>query len=202
MYLCAAVWSWVGPAFSSLRFSSPTILLSFVSGYAPTHQSCSDVLTSGLRPLFDRHLVSTFHISREVSWSTNEGRMSKRETVSPSHKWQTTGLVTMENAPWRCTWEKHDQFHRKSCLLTLHHLDQWYSLVSHSRDIKRNFPLTPQTNKQTNSVAFSPRANYTDWSTATCRRNLVSTFVDRGVSRGQRGGSPMVVNLSFLDRSR
>jgi hypothetical protein len=31
---------------------------------------------------------------------------------------------------------------------------------------------------------------------------LVSTCVDRGVSRGQRGGSPTVVNLSFLDRSR
>jgi hypothetical protein len=29
---------------------------------------------------------------------------------------------------------------------------------------------------------------------------IVSTFVDRGVSRGQRGGSPTVVNLSFLDR--
>jgi hypothetical protein len=28
----------------------------------------------------------------------------------------------------------------------------------------------------------------------------VPTFVDRGVSRGQRGGSPMVVNLSFVDR--
>jgi hypothetical protein len=27
-------------------------------------------------------------------------------------------------------------------------------------------------------------------------------FVDRGVSRGQRGGSPTVVNLSFLDRGR
>jgi hypothetical protein len=57
------------------------------------------------------------------------------------------------------------------------------------------------TNKQqTNSVALSPRANYTDWSTATCRWNLMSTFVDRGVSRGQRGSSPTVVNLSFLDR--
>jgi hypothetical protein len=30
----------------------------------------------------------------------------------------------------------------------------------------------------------------------------VPTFVDRGVSRGQRGGSLTVVNLSFLDRSR
>jgi ABC-type arginine transport system ATPase subunit len=53
-----------------------------------------------------------------------------------------------------------------------------------------------------NSVAFSPQANYTDWATATCRRNLVPTLVDRGVSRGQRGESPTVVNLSFLDRSR
>jgi hypothetical protein len=50
------------------------------------------------------------------------------------------------------------------------------------------------------SVAFSPQANYTDWATATCRRNLVPTFVDRGVLRGQRGGSPTIVNLSFLDR--
>jgi hypothetical protein len=33
---------------------------------------------------------------------------------------------------------------------------------------------------KTNSVALSPQANYTDWSTATCRWNLVSTFVDRG----------------------
>jgi hypothetical protein len=29
---------------------------------------------------------------------------------------------------------------------------------------------------------------------------LVPTFVDRGALRGQRGGSPTVVNLSFLDR--
>jgi hypothetical protein len=56
--------------------------------------------------------------------------------------------------------------------------------------------------KKTNSVAFSPQANYTDWLTATCQRNLMPTFVDRGVSRGQREGSPMVFNLTFLDRSR
>jgi hypothetical protein len=53
-----------------------------------------------------------------------------------------------------------------------------------------------------NSVALSPQANYTDWATATYRRNLVPIFVYRGVSRCQRGGSPTVVNLSFLDRSR
>jgi hypothetical protein len=50
-------------------------------------------------------------------------------------------------------------------------------------------------------VALSPQANYTDWATATGRRILVSTFADRGVSRGQRGGFRTVVNLSFPDRS-
>jgi hypothetical protein len=48
--------------------------------------------------------------------------------------------------------------------------------------------------QQTNSVAFSPQANYTKLATATCWRNLVPIFADRGVSRGQRGGSPTVVN--------
>jgi hypothetical protein len=32
--------------------------------------------------------------------------------------------------------------------------------------------------------------------------NFSAKFVDRGVLRGQRGGSPTVVNLCFLDRSR
>jgi hypothetical protein len=31
---------------------------------------------------------------------------------------------------------------------------------------------------------------------------LVPSFVDRWVSRGQRGGSHTAVNLSFIDRSR
>jgi hypothetical protein len=56
--------------------------------------------------------------------------------------------------------------------------------------------------KQTNSVAPSPEANYTDWATATCRRNLVPTFADREVSRDQRSESPTIVILSFLDRCR
>jgi hypothetical protein len=33
-------------------------------------------------------------------------------------------------------------------------------------------------------------------------RNLLPTFADRGVSLGQLGGSPTIINLSFLDRSR
>jgi hypothetical protein len=41
-----------------------------------------------------------------------------------------------------------------------------------------------KTKKKKISVGLSPQANYTDWATATCRRNLVQTFVDRGVSRG------------------
>jgi hypothetical protein len=77
-------------------------------------------------------------------------------------------------------------------------------------EISQHFPLETKENDGDkirtenfpNSVALSPQANHTDWSTATCRRNLVSTFVDRGVWRGQRGGSPTVVNLCFLDRSR
>jgi hypothetical protein len=56
--------------------------------------------------------------------------------------------------------------------------------------------------KGTNSVAFNSQANYTDWTTATFRQNLVPTLADRGVSRGQRGGSPTAVNLGSLDRSR
>jgi hypothetical protein len=51
-------------------------------------------------------------------------------------------------------------------------------------------------------MAFSPHSNYTDRATATGRRILVPSFVDRRVSRGQRGGSPTAVNLGFLDRSR
>jgi hypothetical protein len=47
-----------------------------------------------------------------------------------------------------------------------------------------------KTKEQTNSVALSPQANYTDWATAACQQNLVPTFVDRGMSRGQRGGFP------------
>jgi hypothetical protein len=55
--------------------------------------------------------------------------------------------------------------------------------------------------KHTNSVAFSSQANYTDRATATGLRILMPTFVYRGVLRGQRGGTPTAVNLSFLDRS-
>jgi hypothetical protein len=57
------------------------------------------------------------------------------------------------------------------------------------------------TNK-THSVAFSPQANYTDWATATCWRNLLPTFADSGMLPGQRGGNPTAVNLSFLNWSR
>jgi hypothetical protein len=61
--------------------------------------------------------------------------------------------------------------------------------------------LKNMTKTKTNSVALSPRTNYADWATATCRRNLVPTFVDRGVSRGQCSGSTTAktwqVNLNY-----
>jgi hypothetical protein len=53
-----------------------------------------------------------------------------------------------------------------------------------------------QNKKQTNSVAFSSQANYTDWATATCWRNLVPNYADRRVSRGQRGGCPTVFQVA------
>jgi hypothetical protein len=52
------------------------------------------------------------------------------------------------------------------------------------------------------SVAFSPQANYTELAIATCWIKLVPNFAYKGVSRGQRGGSRTVVNLSFLGRNR
>jgi hypothetical protein len=76
--------------------------------------------------------------------------------------------------------------------------NQMVNYVTRGAELDYTVMVHPQ-KKKTNAVALSPRANYTDWATTTCRRNVVSTFVDRGVSRGQRGGSPMVVNLSFLD---
>jgi hypothetical protein len=53
----------------------------------------------------------------------------------------------------------------------------------------------------TTLVALGPQANCNDWATTTCRRNLLPNFVERRVALGQRGGSPTVVNLIFLDRS-
>jgi hypothetical protein len=77
-----------------------------------------------------------------------------------------------------------------------------FSSASCSQNILGMLFHSDKTNKKTNPVALSPRTNSIDWATATCRRNLVLSSVDRGVSRGKRGGSPTVVNLSFLDRSR
>jgi hypothetical protein len=41
-------------------------------------------------------------------------------------------------------------------------------------------------NEQTNSVAFIPQANYTNWATATCWRNLLPTARYRGVASSAR----------------
>jgi hypothetical protein len=54
--------------------------------------------------------------------------------------------------------------------------------------------------KLTNSVAFSPQANYTESATAAGWKILVPTFVDRGVSRDQC--SRPLWPFGFLDHSR
>jgi hypothetical protein len=64
-----------------------------------------------------------------------------------------------------CKW-KQDTNKMEAC--------QWY-MIFHKRISV--FHLHCQKNKkQTNSVALSPRANYTDWATATCRRNFSANF--------------------------
>jgi hypothetical protein len=82
-------------------------------------------------------------------------------------------------------------FSQHSHTVSINSFIQWCSITEKKDSIGRKSKLQKKT-----SVALSPHANYTDWATATCWRNLVPTFVDRGVSRGQRGGSP-----SFLDRN-
>jgi hypothetical protein len=55
---------------------------------------------------------------------------------------------------------------------------------------------------KTNSMDFSSQVNYTDWTTITGRRILVTTFADRRVSRGQSAWISTAVNLTFIDWSR
>jgi hypothetical protein len=45
---------------------------------------------------------------------------------------------------------------------------------------------------------LSPQENYINWATAICWQNLVPTSMDRGLTRGQRGGSPMVITFDCL----
>jgi hypothetical protein len=95
----------------------------------------------------------------------------------------------------------HEECSITVCTISAVARESWMFWIWHIHVITRSDTLDIyKCNKKKNSVAFSPQANYTDWAIATCRRNLVPTFVDRGVSRGQRGGSPTVVNLSFLDQ--
>jgi hypothetical protein len=95
---------------------------------------------------------------------------------------------------------------KRRLLIRVHQHERWSDSLQ-SASLKNERPIREHVSegeqkKKTNSVALSPRANYTDWATAICRRNLVPTFADWGVSGGQRGGSTTVVNLSFIDRSR
>jgi hypothetical protein len=64
----------------------------------------------------------------------------------------------------------------------------------------RSTAFETQTNKQTNSVAFSPQANYTDRETTSCRRSKCKVLLIDGVAwSAQR--IPTAVNLGFLVQS-
>jgi hypothetical protein len=72
----------------------------------------------------------------------------------------------------------------------------------YSLTLLSQMPNNSQTKQETNSVAFSPQANYTVWSTVAGRQILLPTFADRGVSRGQRDRPPRTLISVCLDRSR
>jgi hypothetical protein len=65
------------------------------------------------------------------------------------------------------------------CFGQIAHL-QVHGLCAWGTDFNRIPSKTTYTNKQkqTNSVALSPRANYTDWATATCRRNCQLLWIE------------------------
>jgi hypothetical protein len=63
------------------------------------------------------------------------------------------------------------------------------SFMSFNQKIHQSVRLSKLFHNKINSVAFSLQANYTDWVTTTSWRILVPTFVDRGMSHGQRGGA-------------
>jgi hypothetical protein len=71
-----------------------------------------------------------------------------------------------------------------------------------SRHIRRSsYQLHGRIILQTNYLSFSLQANNTDWATATGLLILVPTFLEGGVSRGQRDETPTAVNLSFLEQN-
>jgi hypothetical protein len=129
----------------------------------------------------------TSHIISEISYFECMVIISLAISVVHVHRYQTPHLGLAPIVP-RHSWSSHscEPQKRQTC--------------GKFKGYKANTSDTGQY-KQTNSVALSPRANYTDWATATCRWNLVPTFVDRGVSCHQHSRSLTVINLSFLNRS-
>jgi hypothetical protein len=63
--------------------------------------------------------------------------------------------------------------------------------------LSRNNSWKLHIRKKTNSVAFSPQANYTDWAKAAGVQILVPTFEDRGVSSDQNGSTPRPLISEF-----
>jgi hypothetical protein len=167
--------------------------------------SFSRTLQQGLSSKFRIHLPDfdfTTSIQRHWLWPYNQHTEALNLTLQPAYRGTDFRLRIIFSVPLiliklSLSTIPHSQLIKNSLRYMLCNMllskNVCLALLNNSNLLHIN---------KTNSVALSPRANYTDWSTATCRRNLVPTFVDRGVSRVQRGGSLTVVNLSFLDRSR
>jgi hypothetical protein len=86
------------------------------------------------------------------------------------------------------------------------------SLLSHTVSLKTVIPVLSRHGSVTDCKCLQKKRNELRGPLSASelyrlRDRLLSeklsvTFADIGVLRGQRGGSPTVVNLSFLDRSR
>jgi hypothetical protein len=79
-------------------------------------------------------------------------------------------------------------------------VDNFHGSVANRFLLALNILFT-KTNKQRNKLRGLSASELYRLTIANCWQNLLPTFADRGVSRGQRGGSPTVINLSFLDRN-
>jgi hypothetical protein len=132
----------------------------------------------------------------------------RTNSVALNHFWEADSCVTPQQFP-KILWYSTgcNRLHWIATLVSILrqisavHISTFYSFKVLFNIIHPSKICIPSPTKQT-PWYFSPQTNYTDRATTTCWRNLLPTFADSGASSGQRGGSPTVVNLSFLDRSR
>jgi hypothetical protein len=97
------------------------------------------------------------------------------EAHSAQRRWREESILMRKPLP------THTRWYFQSALFGCMMNGSVCSAVAHFEAIAPERTNVQCVKTKTNSVALSPLANYTDWATAICRRNLVPTFVDRGV---------------------